>query len=580
MIHCPFCQSENDEKSKFCSNCGGLLVNEPKEEAPIEDQPLKELDPIRSEEDEWQTVGQTSSFPGTQAPPPPPPGVPPQHAPGFQAAPQVQAQAPFAPPPAYPPAPQSPKKSNKGLLIGLLVGGLLLLGICITLILVITNAFKKKVNEGMQSATWIVGQLEEKGEEVLETMQAPLPTETDETGESDLITEPIEGFGYKLLLEDNFGSESIFESFEEFEASGVLGDNRFELNVNQKNYLGWKTTQVVNVQNVVLQADAEKVTAAESDSYGLICRYIDVDNYIQAEVSHNGWVAIRKIVNGEEMRLMERRLMGISEAKNTFTFACVDDLLTVFVNGNQVTIARDPSPVSGDIGMVVGRFSDSPSKVAFSHFQAFEVEPGKSIVKLSDLPFTQTHKSLLAYEGEGYFYQNDLLTEADGERLGYGETEFSKVAWEDGKYIVGLKDINRFKIMMTTELNYMDMVVSVTIPEFDHDALVGVVCRYQSVDDFYALAVANDGWTTIFKYVHGEYEELYGQNHENVFPAGENTISGICVGNELRLLVNGEVVAFVTDDDLLSGDGGILTQSYKDSPVNVQYKYFFVNPVR
>ena len=255
MIRCSYCQSENDVNAKFCANCGGSLVEKPiKEEHAVEESSIPKPEVVSSTEDGWQTVGQTSLPPRLETPPPPPPpGFPPQNAQGYQQVPQGQTYASFSPPPpAYTPAPQSPKKSNKGLIIGLLVGGLVLLGICIFAIVMITNSVKKRVDEGMQLATRIIEEFEGGIVEPLETAQPPLPTEPVETGEGEVITEPIVAPGYTLLLEDNFGPESIFESFEVPQTDGVLGENRFEISMKEEDYFGWKVSEFVNVQNVVL----------------------------------------------------------------------------------------------------------------------------------------------------------------------------------------------------------------------------------------------------------------------------------------------------------------------------------------
>lgn len=596
MINCPFCQTANDEKGKFCSNCGGLLVNKPNEEAAFADMPQKIENPISSVEDEWQSVDQPGFAQGNQMPyqavPPtqPAPGAPVQ---GHDFQPAPQGQPPYTPPPAYPPsyppAPQSPKKNNKGLLIGLLVGGVLLLAACVILIMVITRSVKKKVTEGLNNLEWVIEGIETETGDAIGTMQAPMPTEIDSDDSGDVQSPddsnnaqqpPANVAGFTPIFFDALGSDSPFESFVGDSSQGQLTSDGFAITVTEKNSLGWQTSGRVNELNMVVQVDAERISADPINSYGLICRFVDNDNYVQGDVSFDNWITIRKYLNGKEVRLVDRRVAGISDDKNTVTLACVDDVVTLFVNGLQVAAIKDFSPMSGDVGISTGNFTDGSSTVAFTNLQAFKVDAGKLLRTSADLPMAPTYKSNLAYENAGYSYQNNLQSEAEASKLRFVDKENYTIAWQDGHFTMTMKDTDRYLTANTNEVNYMDMVVSVDVLDFDHDAMVGVVCRHQSVDSFYALAVAKDGWTGIYKVLYGEYTELYGQTHNNVLPDGENTISASCIGSNLTLLVNGNPVASVVDDDLISGDGAVLIQSFKQAPVSVQYKNFIIEPAR
>jgi hypothetical protein len=613
MKRCPYCQTENQDMSSFCSNCGSKLENEIKPEAPefIPEgssekafegfPPESEAQPMQEAQDEWQSVGVPGFSSGPQAPISSPP-IQPYHQQAVGADQQGQAyqqtgygqpQSPYPPQPAYPPAPKSPKK-NKGLLIGILIGAILLLGLCVTLYLTVVKPFFKKASDPGLLTTLIIDQLiTEVAFEEIETPEAPTlsvqntpeivqstPGEMPATQESIVSSVNLpEVPGFKALFYDDFGPNTLMYGVEDGDIETVIKPNVYEFKIKTENFLGYQLTDSVSVKNSVAQIDVELLDGHEYTAYALICRFGDDDNYTLGGAAYDGWITLRQYINGEPTYLVSRFINGISEPKNTLSMACVDDTITLFVNGLQVATAIDPNPITGDVGFSTINYSTEPSTVGFSQFKVYEVEGNEAITSASDLPFTSSIQSKLSYEDKNYFYQNNLLDESDISPIMIAENEYHKTSWEDGKYLLTLKEPNRHITVVSSKLNYMNMLVNATVAEFDHDATVGVICRYQGVGNFYGFGFANDGWTTIYKYVNGNYTELYGEYRDGVVGAFDNFIVGNCVDDSLTLMINGEMIAEVKDGDLLSGDGGLISLSYKDAPVSVQFKYFMIFPV-
>ena len=612
MKRCPYCETENQDTSSFCLNCGGKLENEIKPEASEfipEERPEQAFEgiaseiedqPIQAAQDEWQSVSAPGFSSGPQAPISSPPGqaYPQQPAAAYQQGQTFQqpghgqAQYPYAPQPAYPPAPKTPKK-NTGLLIGILVGAILLLGLCVLLYFKVVKPFFKKATDPNQLATLFVDQLTTEVSPAIGTLEAPTPTvqETPEIvnatpDEMPVTQEPIvssatlpEVPGFKALFYDDFGPNTLMYGVEDGDIETVIKPNVYEFKIKTENFLGWQVTDSVSVKNSVAQIDAELLDGHEYTAYALICRFGDDDNYTLGGAAYDGWITLRQYINGEQIHLVNRFINGISETKNTISMACIDDTITLFVNGLQVATAIDPNPISGDVGFSTINYAPEPSTVGFSQFKVYEVEGNEAITKASDLPFTSTIQSKLNYEDKDHFFQNSLLTEEEISPIMIAENEYHKTSWEDGKYMLTLKEPERHVTVVSSKLNYMNMLVNATVAEFDHDATVGVICRYQGIDNYYGFGVAYDGWTIIYKQLNGNFMELYGDYNQGVLGAGDNYIVGSCVEDTLTLMVNGEIIATVNDGDLLSGDGGLISMSYKDAPVSVQFKYFMIFPV-
>ena len=115
-----------------------------------------------------------------------------------------------------------------------------------------------------------------------------------------------------------------------------------------------------------------------------------------------------------------------------------------------------------------------------------------------------------------------------------------------------------------------DLVVRVRTRQMagPDDNAYGVICRYVDQENFYIFLISGDGFYAIGKYESGRpqiryltgdgayvYSEAINQGQAN------NDIEASCIGDELRLTVNGLRLATVTDDAFPAGDIGLGTST-------------------
>jgi hypothetical protein len=89
----------------------------------------------------------------------------------------------------------------------------------------------------------------------------------------------------------------------------------------------------------------------------------------------------------------------------------------------------------------------------------------------------------------------------------------------------------------------------------------GLVCRHQDDNNYYALVIGSDGSYGFMKMKDGEHDFVKeGKDQANVILRdGEtNHIRADCIGNTLTLYANGQKLLEVQDDDIASGDVGLL----------------------
>jgi hypothetical protein len=87
----------------------------------------------------------------------------------------------------------------------------------------------------------------------------------------------------------------------------------------------------------------------------------------------------------------------------------------------------------------------------------------------------------------------------------------------------------------------------------------GVVCRHQDNDNFYAFMVSGSHGAGILKVKDGHATTLARAGFEGAMPnIADVRIGARCDGASLQLLLDGEVIAEATDDDLAAGGAGLV----------------------
>ena len=115
----------------------------------------------------------------------------------------------------------------------------------------------------------------------------------------------------------------------------------------------------------------------------------------------------------------------------------------------------------------------------------------------------------------------------------------------------------------------------------EDDNYFGVLCRYQPDGGFYAFVISSDGYYGILKrtgeddpYLIGSSEMLESSAINT--GADSNAIQVDCVGSELKLTVNDQMLAQVVDGEYTSGDVGIVVATLSAENTAVLFDDFSV----
>ena len=130
----------------------------------------------------------------------------------------------------------------------------------------------------------------------------------------------------------------------------------------------------------------------------------------------------------------------------------------------------------------------------------------------------------------------------------------------------------------TPEKDYGDVRIEVDLLKLagPDENRMGLMCRYQNGNHYFFI-ISNDGYYGIGKFIAGQ-ATLLGQSemqsNEMIQPNMINHLRADCVGDQLTFYVNFAEIASVQDDDLSSGDIGVLAGSFSQPGVDVSFDHF------
>ena len=128
--------------------------------------------------------------------------------------------------------------------------------------------------------------------------------------------------------------------------------------------------------------------------------------------------------------------------------------------------------------------------------------------------------------------------------------------------------------------NFQDVTIEVDATKqagSDENAF-GVMCRYRDNENYYTLMIGSDGYAEIAVTIFDQTKRLVDGffDADGVILPGEETnhIRAECIGNELSLYVNDELIATATDDSFGEGDVGLVAGTYDTPGTDVVFDNF------
>jgi hypothetical protein len=175
-----------------------------------------------------------------------------------------------------------------------------------------------------------------------------------------------------VLFQDDFSKTSSgWDKWSGDGGSTDYVDGTYQIMVNDTQYDLWANPGE-NFTDVSVEVDAVMIGGPEDNDFGILCRYVDVDNYYFGIISSDGYYAIGTLLDGTQSIFGEN--MQPSDAIKTGTesnrirFDCVGSTLKLYVNGMLLQEESESTLTSGDVGLMAGTFDTAGTQVSFDNF--------------------------------------------------------------------------------------------------------------------------------------------------------------------------------------------------------------------
>ena len=157
------------------------------------------------------------------------------------------------------------------------------------------------------------------------------------------------------------------------------------------------------------------------------------------------------------------------------------------------------------------------------------------------------------------------------------------MGYENGAYRIYLASTMTDLVANADQSLQADVVIDVDVTKAggsDNNDF-GITCRMKDLNNFYFFEASSDGYAVIGMFLDNQMKYLSSEAmvQVNGINSGStlNHMRAECIGSNLKLYVNGNLVAQVTDSTFTSGgDVGLIAGSFSDSGIDIRFDNFIV----
>jgi hypothetical protein len=145
------------------------------------------------------------------------------------------------------------------------------------------------------------------------------------------------------------------------------------------------------------------------------------------------------------------------------------------------------------------------------------------------------------------------------------------IEYTNGRYRIS-NEVENLHVSSIRTFDFTDVhaEVDATLVGGPQSGYYGVVCRWQDINNFYAMAIGGDGSANIVRIQNG-VPTFLNEGDQDINPQAWNRVGANCTGDLLTLYLNGEPVLQARDDTFDEGYFGLMVGTRGDSGVDVHF---------
>ncbi|MCP4538139.1 MAG: hypothetical protein GY832_13440 [Chloroflexi bacterium] len=178
-----------------------------------------------------------------------------------------------------------------------------------------------------------------------------------------------------LPLQDDFeDSDSGWgtDQREEF-IRGYEGGEYF-IELRESNWFAWAYPSV-QIDDVNVTTDAYLASGSRDGHFGVLCRYVDEDNFYYFAISADGYYGIFRRENGGNLQalvgdgkgMLSSPVIQTGGRTNTIRAVCHGNDLSLYVNDELLERVSDDAHTQGNVGLGAGSGTAGDSRVQFDN---------------------------------------------------------------------------------------------------------------------------------------------------------------------------------------------------------------------
>ncbi len=185
---------------------------------------------------------------------------------------------------------------------------------------------------------------------------------------------PISG---SVLFSDDFSTTANeWKTWNEPNAMVIYQAGGLHFLINESDQVFWSRPGY-KFEDVKIQADAIKVAGPNNNSFGVVCRMVDDQNFYAFLVSSDGYAGILRVLDGQ-FKLLNNDSLQFSSAiaqgvsLNQITAECRADQLSLAINGQVAFQVQDANFARGDVGFIAVSYNEIGVDILFDNLVVFQ----------------------------------------------------------------------------------------------------------------------------------------------------------------------------------------------------------------
>lgn len=378
---------------------------------------------------------------------------------------------------------------------------------------------------------------------------------------------------WPVVFEDSFAADYLGE-FADEEAERGYKNGEYVLTVKRKDLTFFAPYKGLELGDFELTVTTRQISGPDDNYYGVMFRLQDANNFYLFNISGDGYYQVLKRKNGEfssVKRWTPSKAINQGNATNTLRLICLGPQFALFVNGRLVDEVEDPDLASGAIALAVGSNQEGSLSVAFDNLQ-IRAPGNPSVPRLRPTAPGRPTPTPSPAAGEVLF-QDDFSNPRSG--LGSHRSAKSERDYRNGEYVffVHQPQLTVFADYKEMEFEDFELTVEARKVSGPDDNEMGVMFRFQDIENFYLYNISSDGYYQLRKREGGEFTDLVRWTRTGAIHQGKarNLLKVVCVGEEISLYVNDTLLSVVRDGTFPRGRIALSAGTLEQGEVQVAF---------